>query len=201
MKLKQLFVTICCVFLLLFTSNIFGQNNKTYKVQTLLNRSMPLFSATDITGKYYDAKRFKNKVIFINFWFLDCPPCIQELKQLSDLYKNYSTNPNVVFISINFYKTKDIKSFISTSDTLEVGGKIRTHYKKFLSFNNLIQYPIISSTDKKIEKLYKIEAWPTSLIIDKKGIIRLINIGLKLDEPDNYLFAMYSKKMDELLAK
>lgn len=192
-------------FLTFFSLITFGQNNPTTanqsSVQALMNKRMPNFSAKDIMGQTYNSKKFKNKVVFINFWFLDCPPCIQELKQLSDLYHTVYTNPEVIFLSITFDKLKDIQSFISTSDTLERGGKTRAHFKRFFKFDNAIQYPIISSPDKKIEKQYRLDGWPTSFIIDKKGIIRLINVGLKLDEPENYLFEKYSKKINDLLAE
>lgn len=190
-------------FLLFFSLSTFGQNNQTTAspsdVQALLNKPMPNFSAKDITGKSYNSKNFKNKVVFINFWFMACPPCIQELKQLSDLYHSVSNNPDVVFISITPDEEKDIQSFMSASDTLEKGGKIRVHFSKFLKFDSAIPYPIISSPEIEIPKQFGVEHWPVSFIIDKKGIIRLINVGLKIDESENYLSEKYSKIINDLL--
>lgn len=178
------------------TGNVSGSDSATAPV---LNTYMPSFSAKDLSGKTYQTDRLKNKVVFINFWFIDCPPCIQELNQLMRLYDSVATNPNVVFLTVSVDTEKDLRSFISDSDTSGRGGKIRKHYKKFIDFEHAIKYPIISSPGKEIEMKYKIEGWPTSIVIDKKGIIRLVNVGLKLDAPENYIFQTYYDKIKDLL--
>ena len=192
------------LFIIIISLNAVAQNDHSASldqssVQTLLNSQMPAFSAKDINGKNYNAREFKNKVVFINFWFLDCPPCIQELKQLSHLYYTVANNPNVIFLTINSDNSRDIKSFMSVSDTLEIGGKIRANFKKQFKFNNAIQYPIISDTNKIIQRKFKIDIWPVSLIVGKDGIIKLINVGLEIDNPENYLYEKYSKKISDLL--
>jgi cytochrome oxidase Cu insertion factor (SCO1/SenC/PrrC family) len=34
------------------------------------------FSATDINGKEYSLDSLKGKIIVMNFWFIQCKPCI-----------------------------------------------------------------------------------------------------------------------------
>jgi peroxiredoxin len=200
-------------FLTFFSLITFGQNNQTAteqpNIETLMNKHMPNFSAKDIKGKIYNSKTFKNKVVFINFWFIGCPPCIQELEQLSRLYDSVKTNHQVVFLSITFDKLKDIQSFISQSDTLENGGKKREYYKQISKsnsdllpqFDSKIQYPIINSPEKKIEDYFQVMGWPTSFIIDKKGIIRLVHLGVKQEELGSYLFEKYFMQIKDLLAE
>lgn len=40
-----------------------------------------------------------------------------------------------------------------------------------------IHYPVVQDNDKHIWKRYGIWAWPTLLLVDKKGIIRYRHIG------------------------
>ncbi len=187
---------ILLVFALLAGFASFSQET----ISPMLNKPMPTFRVKDINGKKYNSSTFKGKVTFINFWFIDCPPCIQELEQLSRLYDTLSKNNKVIFLSMTFDNTDDIRSFIG-DDTIGTGGKKRMHMKRYWPFNNQISYPIISSTHKKTEKKFKVTAWPATYIIDKKGYIRMVNIGLKLDEPQNYLYQLYLTKVTELLAE
>lgn len=193
------------ILIYLLPSIVFGQtipespnsNNETVKL--MLDKRLPSFSAEGIKGEKYSLENLKGKVVFINFWFLGCPPCLQELDQLYKVYDSVKENPDVAFLSITFDDKEEIQSFMSTTDTSNVGGKIRNHFKKQFKFDSAIPYPIISMPSKKITEIFKIRPYPTSFIIDKKGIIRLVYIGLKLDEPEDYLIKKYTTKINELL--
>jgi len=57
----------------------------------------PLLHKSDIThaiiplvsGESVDIASLKGKVVLLNFWGPDCPPCIHELPDLEKLYQNY----------------------------------------------------------------------------------------------------------------
>jgi alkyl hydroperoxide reductase subunit AhpC len=40
-----------------------------------------------------------------------------------------------------------------------------------------IRYPVVQDNDFAIWKRYGVRAWPTSLLIDRKGIVRFRHIG------------------------
>src|SRR5688572_18801604 len=43
----------------------------------------------------------KSDVTIIDFWFNDCPPCIDEMKQFAELLSNTKSKVSIVSISIN----------------------------------------------------------------------------------------------------
>src|SRR5688572_13442850 len=69
-----------------------------------IGKGFPAFSAHSIQGENYSDEMLSGKVVFINFWFENCPPCIAEFEALNELYKNYKNNKNFQFISFTYEK-------------------------------------------------------------------------------------------------
>ncbi|OUD33477.1 TlpA disulfide reductase family protein [Flavobacterium sp. FPG59] len=102
-----------------------------------------------------DQKNFKKdylegKPTYINFWFTRCPPCIEELPLLNQLKENFKDKVN--FISITFDDLTAVEVFLK---------------------KHKFDYKHITNSGKQIEKL-KIDAYPTSLILDKNGVIKVV---------------------------
>lgn len=53
----------------------------------------------------------KNKPTFVNFWFTNCPPCIEELPALNELKEKYKDRIN--FISITFDNKEKVERFLT----------------------------------------------------------------------------------------
>lgn len=113
------------------------------------------FSATDINGNEYSLNSLKGKIIVMNFWFVQCKPCIMEMPELNKLVKNYKSK-NVVFLGFATNKKSKIDSFLK---------------------KNNFSYNIIPSS-KKIASDYKVSSYPTHIIIDKKSKIVYSTSGL-----------------------
>ena len=47
------------------------------------------FSVTDLLGNAYSIDKLKGKLIVINFWFVECKPCIMEMPDLNKLVEKY----------------------------------------------------------------------------------------------------------------
>jgi peroxiredoxin len=113
--------------------------------------------------------RYKNKVIVIELMGSWCPNCLDESRYLSPFYKKYK-DKGVEVLGIAFENSPDIAI---------AGPKINNFQKKIG-----ITYPLLfagTAEDKTIEKvlpmLSKMNGYPTTFIIDKKGIVREIHTG------------------------
>lgn len=90
------------------------------------------------------------KPTFINFWFTRCPPCIEEIPLLNKMKEKFGDQVN--FITISFNDKKTIDEFV-----------------KQQPFN----FKHIYNAKRQIDDL-KISAYPTSLILDKNGIVKFV---------------------------
>lgn len=57
------------------------------------------FMLKDLGGKSFNVKQSQGKPVIINFWATWCAPCLAELPELNDLYKNYKDKVDFYFIS------------------------------------------------------------------------------------------------------
>jgi peroxiredoxin len=75
--------------------------NKDSESVLSVGSDMPEFKMTDIHGKKWNSKELEDKVVVLNFWFVECPPCISEMPGLNKLVDTYKNNERVVFLSIS----------------------------------------------------------------------------------------------------
>ena len=119
----------------------------------------PNFKAVTINNDSIELYNYKGYVVVLNFWFVSCAPCIAEIPGLNDIVKKYS-NDSVKFISI----TKDSKDYI-----LNYFSK-RKHF----------DFEIISNDEDIFREIFLFGVgfgYPTTVIIDKKGVIRYVKSG------------------------
>lgn len=107
----------------------------------------PAFSAADINNNKINTKDLKGKILVLNFWFINCPPCRKEMPELNALVNDYSADSNVVFVGIALDPENALKVFL-----------------KETSFN----YKVVGY-GRSIARNYSIEAFPTNVIVDKEG--------------------------------
>jgi thiol-disulfide isomerase/thioredoxin len=113
------------------------------------------FSATDINGKEYSLDSLKGKIIVMNFWFIQCKPCIMEMPELNKLVENYK-NEDVIFLGFAMNKKSKLKSFLKKTD---------------------FSYTIIPDSEKVVTD-YKVTGFPTHIIVDKDSKIVFSTSGL-----------------------
>lgn len=114
------------------------------------------FIAKDLNGKIYKLSDLKGKVVVLNFWFTKCGPCITEIPQLNTLASNFK-NKDVVFLALTFNKKGVVKQFLET---------------------NPFQYTILANANDVI-KMYGVNSYPTSIVINKKGEVVLKELGYR----------------------
>lgn len=188
------------LFLVLFfflPSLLFAQSPDSLKVlytpDSLINKPAPYFSGKSIKGTVFSSENFKGKVTLLNFWFISCMPCMHEIPYLNKIHKDYS-GKDFQIISVANNARKDLMSF---NDTTKPDGL--TYLRRSLK-TETINYEIIPACEKRkkrkaikdttvigqecdyITSDYFIHLYPTTFIIDKRGIVRYLHPGFAMSD-------------------
>jgi len=118
--------------------------------QCALNKPIPSFKLVTMNGDTISSKQIEGKVIVLNFWFIDCHPCIAEVPGMNKLTAEYKNN-NVEFLAITWETDKRVK-------------------EEFLKKYKL-DFKIIPEARRYINNAMA-SGYPTTYILDTKGIIR-----------------------------
>jgi len=120
-----------------------------------VGQKLILFQTSDADSSQIN-DLFQNKVVFLNFWFASCIPCVSEVKGLNDLYDSLKGNPSFQFLSITYESPQVISAF-----------------KK----KHNIHYQILSLPKEKIKEIDYYEKYPTSIIIRPDRTIIYFHLG------------------------
>lgn len=117
----------------------------------------PDFSLKTLSGEKSSLQDAKGKKVLLNFWATWCKPCRQEMPAMEKLQKEYADKLAVV--AVNFTSAekseKQVRAFADTYD---------------------LTFPIL--IDKKgINADYNVMSYPTTYILDEKGVIQDIHVG------------------------
>ncbi|TAL70893.1 MAG: TlpA family protein disulfide reductase [Bacteroidetes bacterium] len=123
-----------------------------------VGNSAPDFSGVTIDGREMKLSEFKGRVILLDFWASWCAPCQKELPYLMQLFDD-NDDKNFMIIAVNIDK------------------KIEQAQKFLDKLKEKAHFPIIWDSKSVIPALYKIESMPTTIFIDKTGVIRYIHTG------------------------
>lgn len=102
---------------LLLLDTSYGVENKTPNKQTT---SAQIMTMTDINGKTYkvkgtqeglDIEELKGKIVFLEFFGHQCPPCLASIPHLINLQKKYPDKLAIVAIEVQGYDTKRLSVF------------------------------------------------------------------------------------------
>ena len=133
-----------------------------------IGKPAPDFSGISVKGDTVKLSDYSNKVLIIDFWASWCKPCREEFPFLIDLYNKYSEK-NFSVLAIN------LDDEISKIDKFTNDIDMKPPFK------------ILFDKSSKIPVLYNVDAMPSSFIIDKKGIVRDINIGFKSSDKEKFI--------------
>ena len=103
----------------------------------------------------------KGRVVLVEFWTYGCINCKNVIPQLRDWYDKYEKQGfTIVGVhSPEFFWEKSLNKVKTATEELK------------------IRYPVVQDNGFEIWKRYQTWAWPTTILIDKKGIIRYSHIG------------------------
>ena len=123
------------------------------------------FTLYDQYGNEHMLSEYQGKTVFLNIWATWCPPCIEEMPYINELYQEYGENQeDVVILGV-------------AAPNLGREGS-EEHIIDFLEENGH-EFPVVMDTEASMVYGYGISAFPSTLIIDKEGyIVRYVRGGM-----------------------
>jgi len=121
----------------------------------ITGRRISSFHARDLKGNEYQLKDLEGKIVVLNFWFIGCGPCRQEMPGLNKLADEYKDSSNIVFLAIALDPRKEVENFLSG---------FPFHYN-------------IISDGRYITSMYRIYGYPTHAVLDRTGKVLFHTTG------------------------
>ena len=159
--------SILLIILAGFFLQVYGQDSLDFasypKFQNVkcIGKDFPVFKVKNSDSTYLSNLDFANHIVFINFWFEQCAPCIAELEGLNKMFDSL----------------KDKKDFLFVSFTFDDQETINRTRKKFN-----IKYKVVHIDKTECYRLNCNNGFPTSFIIDKKTKIVYSISGAQIDQ-------------------
>jgi thiol-disulfide isomerase/thioredoxin len=119
-----------------------------------VGKPAPAFVLEDLNGAPLSAKMLRGKPLYLNVFATWCPPCRTELPEIVRSYQRFKGR--VAFLGV---------------DEQESAGKVRTFMQAMG-----IRYTV-AVDQGQMEASYRAHSVPTSVFIDRHGIVRLLYRG------------------------
>jgi peroxiredoxin len=111
----------------------------------------PDFQVKNLRGGTATLSAYRGKVVLMNFWATWCGPCKAEMPSMEALYREYrEAGLEILAISIDTSGAPPVRAYIE-----EFG----------------FSFPVLLDSDYRINDLYRVRVVPTSLIIDRDGVV------------------------------
>jgi len=75
-------------------------------------KPLPKFDVPDIDAKWVNTEELKGKVVVLNFWFIGCVGCMEEIPKLSAMADKFKANDEVVFLAIANNTPQELRGFL-----------------------------------------------------------------------------------------
>ncbi len=131
----------------------------------------PQFTLTARGGRDVSLAQYHGQVVMINFWASWCGPCRQEMPLLESIYKKYH---KLGFTLLGVNVEPDSKA---ADDWLQATP---------------VTFPILYDKESKVSRLYEVAGMPSTVIIDRRGKLRMLHRGYKPGDESEYLDSIRS---------
>jgi peroxiredoxin len=148
MKIFLILLTV-----VVFSVSLFSQDNSEGI------RKGPDFTLENLDGDEVELNQeIGDGPILLSFWATWCKPCLEELNEYKQIYKEY--------------KDQGFKMFAISTDDENSVAKVKPLVKS-KGYN----FPVLLDTNSDAVRLYYAQSIPYSVILDKKGMIIYSHLG------------------------
>ena len=132
-------------------------------------------------------ENLRGKVVLLDFWATWCGPCISTFPRLREWHKKYAGNDFVIVGVTKYYGNGDGKRMTQLQE-LDFLNEFKQKYK--------LPYSLAVAEPSEDSMKYGISAYPTTILLDRNGVVRYIGIGAG-DEESSNLEDMIKKTIKE----
>lgn len=144
-------------------------NNK----MTVTDTASPSFELVTLSNETLSSNDLKDQVVVLNFWATWCSNCVQEMPQFNTFAANYKGNDRVKILAV----------------TMDAEGETLEKAKAYMNKKGY-DIPLAFDKNMKTYQTLKLEDIPATVVIDKRGHVRMIHTGFGSQED-------YSALLDE----
>jgi thiol-disulfide isomerase/thioredoxin len=137
-----------------------------------VGQSLTFLELTPLTGnpQPLSAADLQGRVTLLNFWGTWCPPCRAELPHMNDLNRRFADQGNFQLVAISYPPGGQ-------------GGDLKTLREQTAALlkKSDLDLPTYCDPDSKtlaaVDRVIGFQGFPTSLLLDRQGVIRAVWVG------------------------
>ncbi|MGH8582010.1 MAG: TlpA family protein disulfide reductase [Gammaproteobacteria bacterium] len=128
-------------------------------------RAAPICTLAPVGGTQpYDMRRFRGKVLYVDFWASWCPPCARSFPFMNAMDRELRDR-GLQVLGINLDEDpEDAKRFLEKHPA---------------------SFTVLSATGGQCPQDYGVKAMPSSYLIDRHGVIRYVHLGFRAGEAEH----------------
>jgi thiol-disulfide isomerase/thioredoxin len=140
------------------------------KHYALLGEKAPELTSIDtvIGGPNRTLAAFRGKVVLLDFWAAWCGPCYTAFPSLTEWQQDHQ-NDGLVVLGLSRYEGR--------VEGKQVNNETEIEYLKGLKKTENLLYDLLVASDPTNQLTYGAQGLPTTVLIDRKGIVRYIETG------------------------
>ncbi|MDQ4076232.1 MAG: TlpA family protein disulfide reductase [Chloroflexota bacterium] len=119
----------------------------------------PTFRLPTMDGRVLDLEEMEGKAVIVNFWATWCGPCRVEMPELQAAYERFHDH-GLEIIGV------EVASSGNAEQSAEFLQEVGVSFPTYRDENNLME-----------DQYIKRPALPTTVFIDRQGIVRFVQIG------------------------
>ena len=124
------------------------------------------YQLPDLGGNPRSSSEWQDKLQIVNFWASWCGPCRQEMPLLDRLHQRY-VDTGFAVLGINVEGEE--------APARELIDRIP------------VTFPVLIDEGQRVSELYKLEAMPSTVVVDRDGVVRYIHRGYKPGDEAKYV--------------
>lgn len=131
-----------------------------------LKEAAPDFTLKSLEGTNLRREEYRGQVGLINFWASWCGPCRQEMPIFGRLHQRYE-DAGFAVLGVN------------------VEGEAAPAQKIVDKTN--VTFPVLIDEGQVVSELYELEAMPSTVAVDRHGVVRYVHRGYKPGDEAKYV--------------